>query len=195
MYSKTNILWMAFLMVALFISCKEESILEEVEKELPHEPEVIVIDDVLNYRLAETPIYNDEGYGVVQRDSTFDIYAVSSDPITCRQNGVTSVTLFSDSAFVVTFVEFEDSFTAASASFVIDDQFILLFAENQTDPCEFQLPTLDISYVDDKRIEGSMRGRAFQISGIVDSGSVDCSQYKDLGILEADFSVSLQECN
>ena len=186
---------MALLAVALFFGCKEESILQEVEKELPHEPEVIVLDDVLNYRLASAPVYGDQGFGVVDRDSNIAIYYISSDSIICRPEGGAQGTIFSDSAFAATFVEFDGEFLTAAAFFFYNGEFIQLYQEDSEGPCDFQLPQITVDYVDEERIEGTLRGLAYQISGIVDSGSVECDQYKNLGILEADFSVSLEECN
>ena len=201
-----HILLLSIFVLAFLGGCKEETELEEVEKELPHNPEVIVQEpDFLNYRLAEEELYDDQGFGVVFIDSATDtrVYVVASGEVICTGNGSASYSIAGDPEpfFFTFFGDEEQGYTGVNSQFYLDfdgqKRIAFIYSKETTDPCDPQGASVTVDLVTEDRIEGSITGVAYSWNPVTEpaDGQEFCEILENNGPFSADFSISLKPCS
>ncbi|MEM1122801.1 MAG: hypothetical protein AAGJ18_20315 [Bacteroidota bacterium] len=188
-------------------SCQEENIDELTQEVLPQEPiEVETQNRLLTYRLQETEVNYENGYGVVLRGplSGSTLYAIGSDTFNCvstvEANSVGLSIQGSFTDFFVSFYQFENGnafATTAILSTVVEGDTITAYGADFIDPsCRGDVEFLvNIEEETDEFIRGTFETEFFQL--IVDSTetTINCENWKSLGILNAEFAVPLGSCN
>ena len=202
----TSGFYVSLLAMLLMVGCQEEAVFEEIEEELPFQPEVVEVEDnYLDYRLAETPLYDDEGYGVVFTDSATDtrIYVVASGEVICEGNGTASYSIAGDpEPFFITFFGTEErGYTAVNSQFHLSVEgqrnIAFLYGKDTTDPCDPASAAVSIDRVSEDRIEGSVTGTAYSWSPIIEpeEGQEFCEILESMGPFTANFAISLKPCS
>lgn len=194
-----RVLWQCIcLSIVLLFACDRENIDITAEEEKPFDPEVVELENVLSYGLAQETFYDDDGYGGKFFDGLY--YIVSSNPIICQDNSAT-VELSGEDPFILEITRVgEDSFSLRSAYLLRLDEGIYtpLFTGPESPAAPLECLTSNASFTLLELTDDYMRA-TFEANFyyfILGSPDVeDCDSYANYGVISASFSVPIINCD
>lgn len=183
-----------FLGLSLFVACTPDNFDEIAENELPFTPtEIEETGSKFSYKLQGVTKNYTNGFGKKVTDS---FYAISSDSIFCGDTYGSIRTKAQELGFLITYFELiPGTYIQADAvlSRIINGDTLVGFSGILVQNCSAP-PVITISNQTPTSLTGTYEGEFFT-PPLGGQDPNDCNNWTSIGILTADFTVPVENCN
>ncbi|OAV44569.1 hypothetical protein [Lewinella sp. 4G2] len=191
------------LLLFAFASCEDDNGLLVVEEPVPNEPVVVEVEPVFNLKSVSTDAIRISKGTAWER--TPGDYVISSDRINCVPDGVTSITVTSDTFLYINFTLDEAGLPVLKEQYGIvagfaqeNDTDITAFAyEGTAAACQTSETTFTANFDTPGFISGELSVQLYDARAvaIIGGSNPECSDYAqaDLSVFTATFNVPIED--